>query len=253
MRCPSGGSVEPFVCPRQRAREKGRASSGRRGVLRMMLLRRSLLPRVASFRPLAPELGLVSHRRSFRIYTRTGDEGSTSLFNGQRRRKDDLVFTALGDSDELNAALGLASAHCEAGGSTRGLALIPQIGVVQSRLLDLGSAVATPRTQSSTKRLERTSFDDAGGSAAQLEEWIDAMDAELPPLRNFILPGGGLAAASLHVARAVCRRAERSVVPLVLDGECEDAVAIYLNRLSDYLFVASRYAADGETVYQKAL
>ena len=76
--------------------------------------------------------------------------------------------------------------------------------------------------------------------------------AQLPPLRNFILPGGGLAAASLHVARSVCRRAERAVVPLVRDGECESAAAMYLNRLSDYLFVAARYAADGDVVYQKA-
>ena len=93
--------------------------------------------------------------------------------------------------------------------------------------------------------------DDHGASTAELEQWIDALDAELPPLRNFILPGGGLAAASLHVARSVCRRAERSIVPLVLDGECEDAASIYLNRLSDYLFVAARYVAVGEVTYQK--
>ena len=189
--------------------------------------------------------------RGFKIYTKTGDQGNSSLFNGERRRKDDLVFAALGDSDELNAALGLAHAHCEADGGERAVVLLPQLGTVQSRLFDLGSAVATPRTQSSAARLERTAFDDHGASTAELEQWIDALDAELPPLRNFILPGGGLAAASLHVARSVRRRAERSIVPLVLDGECEDAASIYLNRLSDYLFVAARYVAVGEVTYQK--
>ena len=211
---------------------------------------------------LLPNCLAAPPHRTFKIYTKTGDEGESSLFNGQRRRKDDLVFAALGDSDELNAAIGLARAHCEAsavtGSSTesdflrRRMELVPQLSVVQSRLLDLGSAVATPLTQSSEKRLARTSFDDGGSSTALLEQWIDEMDAQLPPLRNFILPGGGLAAASLHVARSVCRRAERAVVPLVRDGECESAAAMYLNRLSDYLFVAARYAADGDVVYQKA-
>ena len=174
------------------------------------------------------------------------------LFNGERRRKDDMVFAALGDSDELNAALGLASAHCEADGGGRAALIVPHLCEVQSRLLDLGSAVATPRSQSSEKRLERTSFDANGDSTLQLEQWIDTLDAELPPLRNFILPGGGGAAASLHVARAVCRRAERSVVPLVLEGECDGAAQVYLNRLSDYLFTAARYVATDEVVYQKA-
>ena len=81
---------------------------------------------------------------------------------------------------------------------------------------------------------------------------MDAMDTELPPLKNFILPGGGVAASSLHVARAVCRRAERSVVPLVLDEECDPAAQIYLNRLSDYLFTAARFVSVEEVVYKKA-
>lgn len=178
------------------------------------------------------------------------------LFSGQRRRKDDTVFTALGDSDELNAAIGLAAAHCATSGGERGQSLLVQLQTVQSRLLDVGSAVATPRSESSSQRLERTSFDGDGGGSKTIEAWIDGMDAQLPPLRNFILPGGGVAAASLHSARAICRRAERSVVPLVLDGECDDAVAVYLNRLSDYLFVAARFVAaevaGGDVVYRKA-
>jgi len=191
---------------------------------------------------------------AFKIYTRTGDKGSSSLFNGERRRKDDLVFVALGDSDELNASLGLARANCGAHGGTRASHVISHLGLVQSRLLDVGSAIATPLTQSSEKRLARASFDDGGHSASELEAWMDVMDTDLPPLRNFILPGGGVPAASLHMARAVCRRAERAVVPLVLGGDCEDAVAIYLNRLSDYLFIAARYMAvdaGGDSVYQK--
>jgi cob(I)alamin adenosyltransferase len=174
-------------------------------------------------------------RRAFRIYTKTGDGGSSSLFNGQRVSKDDRVFAVLGDSDELNAAIGLARAHCEVDGRERAAAVVPQLSTVQSRILDVGSAVATPLTHSSEKRITRAAFDDGGFSTGQLEEWIDAFETELPPLRNFILPGGGVSASSLHVARAVCRRAERALVPLVRDGECEDAVAVYLNRLSDYL------------------
>ena len=134
--------------------------------------------------------------------------------------------------------------------------LLPHLSSIQSRLLDLGSAIATPLTQSSEKHLARTSFDDGGLSTAQLETWMDEMDEQLPQLRNFILPGGGLAGASLHAARSVCRRAERSIVPLVLDGECDSGVAKYVNRLSDYLFVAARYVAhdegkSGDAVYRK--
>lgn len=194
--------------------------------------------------------------RGFKIYTRTGDGGSSSLFNGERRSKNDLVFAALGDSDELNAAIGLARAHCEtspAGSSV--LQLLPQLDTVQSRLLDVGSAVATPASSSSEKQLERVRFGDDGESVLALEEWMDELDKELPPLRNFILPSGGPAAAALHLARAVCRRTERSVTPLVVAEECEPAVGIYLNRLSDYLFVAARFAAKQsgatETAYKK--
>lgn len=194
-------------------------------------------------------------RRGFKIYTRTGDAGSSSLFNGERRPKDHLIFCALGDTDELNAAIGLARAHVhvEAAAAAPLAPLLPQLDAVQSRLLDMGSAIATPRTNSSAKHLERTAFE---GSPEELERWMDAMDETLPPLRNFILPSGGVASASLHVARAVCRRAERSAVPLVAADECDANVATFLNRLSDYLFVAARFTAAGagypEVAYQKA-
>eukprot|EP00897_Mesotaenium_endlicherianum_P005994 jgi/Mesen1/5422/ME000269S04559 len=165
-----------------------------------------------------------------RVYTRTGDKGTSSLYSGERRSKDDEVFNTLGDVDELNSALG-------------------------SRLLDVGSAVATPLVTSSSRKVERARFDPTAVDA--LERWIDGMDDHLAPLRAFILPSGGLAGSHLHVARTLCRRAERSVVPLVAAGQVEDVVMRFLNRLSDYLFTAARYAAlktnQPETIYKKAL
>ena len=107
----------------------------------------------------------------------------------------------------------------------------------------MGSAVATPIPSSSETKLARTQF--GAAHAAALEAWIDAMTAALPPLAAFILPSGGLAAASLHVSRTVCRRAERSVVPLVAAQATDAAVGVYLNRLSDYLFTAARFAVGG--------
>lgn len=105
-------------------------------------------------------------------------------------------------------------------------------------------------------RIARTEFDKMGDLATELERWIDVMDDQLPPLRNFILPSGGRAASALHISRSVCRRAERSMVPLVKEQIAEESAARYLNRLSDFLFTAARYAAlkDGkqETIYKKS-
>eukprot|EP01094_Clydonella_sp_ATCC50884_P006519 TRINITY_DN1573_c1_g1_i1.p1 TRINITY_DN1573_c1_g1~~TRINITY_DN1573_c1_g1_i1.p1 ORF type:complete len:282 (+),score=82.53 TRINITY_DN1573_c1_g1_i1:49-846(+) len=184
-----------------------------------------------------------------RVYTRTGDKGQSSLFNGERRSKEDVVFDALGNTDELNAHLGLAREHCVKLDGP----LVERIEEIQSRLLDVGSAVATPLDSSSDKHIERAGFDAA--NVTRLEQWIDEMDGVLPPLRNFILPSGGVAASTLHVSRTVCRRAERSLVPLVRESRTPDAVLSYLNRLSDFLFVAARYVAmvEGkkEKVYKK--
>jgi ATP:cob(I)alamin adenosyltransferase len=115
-----------------------------------------------------------------------------------------------------------------------------QLAFIQSRLLDVGSAVATPVPSASGAKLARVAFDPA--HTAQLEAWIDAHSATLPALTNFILPSGGPASSFLHVARSTCRRAERSVVPLVRGEETDAPVAVFLNRLSDYLFVAARVA-----------
>lgn len=187
----------------------------------------------------------------FKIYTKTGDKGTSSLYSGERRRKDDAVFEALGDVDELNSALGVAHEYCSL--AKIGV-LCTQIEEIQSRLLDVGTAVATPLDKSSSRKVQRARFD--ASAVASLEKWIDEFDERLPPLRNFILPSGGLASSHLHVARTLCRRAERRVVPLVDEQHVEGVVAQYLNRLSDYLFTAARHAAAAaarpETVYKKA-
>ena len=226
-----------------------------------MLLRtasQSMLSVVARSTALRRAPALAAPARAFKVYTRNGDKGVSSLFNGERRPKSDLTFEALGNTDELNAAIGLATAHCQAlgtGGADLQTTLLPQLQTVQSCLLDIGSAVATPQSQSSSAQLERARFDAADDATASLERWIDAMDESLPELRNFILPGGGTVGTSLHLARAICRRTERSIVPLVEAGECDADVVVYVNRLSDYLFVAARYAAmltqSGETPYRK--
>eukprot|EP00967_Tisochrysis_lutea_P027279 scaffold31574_cov33-Tisochrysis_lutea.AAC.1 len=179
---------------------------------------------------LDPRRGWIRHLcgvRTTHVYTRTGDMGQSSLFNGERRHKDDPIFDALGSVDELNAAVGMAYVQCEAeyAGTTvdpsttpslgdKGLGwLLPQLKEIQMRLLDVGSLVATPLRTSPSERLNRVSFDGVS-EANKLERYIDAMDAQLPPLTVFILPGGGAPSASLHFARAVCRRAELTTASL---------------------------------------
>jgi cob(I)alamin adenosyltransferase len=144
-----------------------------------------------------------------RVYTRTGDKGKSSLFNGERRSKADHHFEVLGTVDELNSALGVAAAHA--------LPVDPDLAAelqqIQSLLLDLGSAVATPLPSSAPEQLARAAF--PGAHVDGLERRIDGLEAALPPLTEFILPGGTLTAAHLHVCRSVCRRAERTVVALL--------------------------------------
>lgn len=190
-----------------------------------------------------------SYTDKMKIYTRSGDAGQASLFNGQRAYKDEAVFHALGDVDELNSALGVAAAFLS------NEKLLQQIEDIQSRLLDVGSAVATPLQSSSEAKLQRTRFDGAV-FAGELESWIDDLQSHLPTLKNFILPSGGRASALLHHARSVCRRAERSIVVLSRQRTVDEEINMYINRLSDYLFTAARFialehGASPEVTYKK--
>jgi cob(I)alamin adenosyltransferase len=171
-----------------------------------------------------------------KIYTRSGDAGDTGLFGGPRVAKDDLRVEAYGAVDEANAALGEARARAAAAGDAEIEALL---AAAQDRLFTLGAELATP-PGAERARAALPPIDPAW--AAELEAAIDRWDGELPPLRQFVLPGGPPLATALHVARAVCRRAERRVVSLHRAAAVDPLVLAYLNRLSDFLFVAARIA-----------
>ena len=178
-------------------------------------------------------------------YTRGGDQGTSQLFNGERRSKTDDAFEALGTVDELCTVVGVAHAELMSNEQERYGELSEWLLEVMSRLFDLGTHVAKPKRQDEE---EDTSFqaDGVGGGFDQrhidlLEDWIDVMTDELPELDSFILPTGGKGAAHLHVARTVCRRAERRVVDLVQAGVCDPNSMRYLNRLSDFFFTAARW------------
>jgi cob(I)alamin adenosyltransferase len=168
-----------------------------------------------------------------KIYTRTGDEGETGLFGGPRVRKDAARVEAYGAVDELNAVLGVARAQLD------DAALAERLQAIQSALFDLGAELATPDVEDRAERGQVVARVE-GGAVAELEAWIDELESELEPLEYFILPGGDAAAAALHHARTVCRRAERRAVTLAgLEGVSAAALR-YLNRLSDLLFVLAR-------------
>ncbi|MFP4441128.1 MAG: cob(I)yrinic acid a,c-diamide adenosyltransferase [Chloroflexaceae bacterium] len=164
-----------------------------------------------------------------KIYTKTGDKGETGLFGGERVSKDALRVRAYGEVDELNAMLGVVRTH----------GLDPQLDAaliqVQNELFVLGSDLATP---GEAKYIPRMSEEPVG----RLEQEIDQFETELEPLKNFILPGGTPAGAYLHLARTICRRAERSVVTLNSQEMINQAALHYLNRLSDWLFTLARLA-----------
>jgi len=169
-----------------------------------------------------------------KIYTKTGDRGDTGLFGGGRVPKNHPRVAAYGDVDELNAVLGLVIA-------TEPLPRIDDVLLpIQRDLFAIGALLATPNQEKMRQHLEKAQIGDS--RISELERAIDAGDDELEPLRSFILPGGTQKAASLHVARTVCRRAERSVVGLAAETEIPELVVIYLNRLSDLLFTLARVA-----------
>ena len=169
-----------------------------------------------------------------RIYTRTGDDGTTSLGSGARRKKYDLRVTAYGTLDELNAVLGLTRLHTEGD-------LDAALGRIQNDVFDVEADLSLAEKGPGGARLTVTDT-----QVQWLEREIDRLNAELAPLKSFILPGGSAASAWLHLARTVCRRAERIMVELKdQTGEDVSAASLkYVNRLSDYLFVAGRHAND---------
>ncbi|XP_006784291.1 corrinoid adenosyltransferase [Neolamprologus brichardi] len=180
-----------------------------------------------------------------KIYTKTGDKGFSSTFTGERRPKEDHIFEALGNTDELSSAIGLAREFCLDKRHT----FTHQLDKIQCVLQDVGSNIATPQSSARESHIKRTKF--IAQPIVDLETWIDEFTEELPPLTSFILPSGGKSSAALHLARTVCRRAERSVAPIVRSGEADPDVAKFLNRLSDYLFTVARYASMKEGSEEK--
>jgi cob(I)alamin adenosyltransferase len=169
-----------------------------------------------------------------KIYTKTGDQGETSLFGGGRVRKDHPRTVAYGDVDELNSAIGLARATAPAE------LFDDLLQAIQRDLFSVGGRLATPRPEKVAKKMEKAVLPPE--RAAALELVMDDAEAELPPLQAFVLPGGTPKAAVLHLARTICRRAERSVVHLAGEDEVPPEILIYLNRLSDLLFTLARLA-----------
>jgi cob(I)alamin adenosyltransferase len=170
-----------------------------------------------------------------RIYTRTGDDGTTALGSGARRKKYDLRIDAYGTVDEVNAVIGLVRLH------TAGSVLDAALGRIQNDLFDVEADLCLAEKGPGGARLTVTD-----AQVAWLESEIDRLNADLEPLKSFILPGGSPASAYLHLARTVCRRAERIMVALKdkKGEEVSESSLKYINRLSDYLFVAGRYAND---------
>lgn len=167
-----------------------------------------------------------------KIYTRTGDEGQTSLFGGGRVAKDDARVSAYGTVDELNAVLGWSLTQLS------DATVRERIEGLQHDLFALGAELATPPSRGGRRRPRTPGV--PVRRVEEMERWIDEADEELPELRAFVLPGGSAGAAALHVARTVCRRAERSVVRLSAVETVDGAITTYLNRLSDLLFTFAR-------------
>lgn len=170
---------------------------------------------------------------AFRIYTKTGDRGTTGLYGGGRVRKDDPRVEAYGSVDELNATLGVALS------TVADEEIRAALRKLQDELFTLGGELATPDPEAAAKQLRPVGDEEIGW----MERLMDRIDAEVPPLRKFVLPGGHAGAAHLHLARTVCRRAERRVLSLSDHAPVRDGVLVYLNRLSDLLFMLARLQA----------
>lgn len=176
-----------------------------------------------------------------KIYTRTGDDGTTGLVDGSRRSKADARMQAIGDVDEANSALGIAIVALERSGGDA--ALISGLRRIQNDLFDLGADIATPGSDFTPGDM---ALRIVAGQVDWLEAAIDAANEQLTPLTSFILPGGSEAAAAMHLARAITRRAERSMVAAAADESLNPQALAYINRLSDYLFVLCRLINAGQ-------
>lgn len=169
-----------------------------------------------------------------KIYTKTGDKGETGLFTGKRVPKNSPYIEGYGNVDELNSAIGLAIAL------VKDLEIVEILKQIQKQLFGVGADLATAfddKKAKAAKHIQRITNNDVEG----LERIIDRLEERLPRLTKFVLPGGSRSAATLHLARTICRRAERSVTALYLKKKANPAVLTYLNRLSDFLFVLARY------------
>lgn len=185
-----------------------------------------------------------------KIYTKTGDQGETSLGSGVRLAKNSARVTAYGEVDELNAVLGLCRALIINYKLliTDGDFLAKILHELQKDLMIVGADLASPsNVKVGGKTVPRVSND----HVQKLEQWIDEIESQLDPLTSFILPGGSILASQLHVARAVCRRAERGVVGLMQTEKLPASLVVYLNRLSDLLFVMARFANKCEKVAEE--
>ena len=175
---------------------------------------------------------------TFKIYTKTGDKGETSLYGGNRVSKASARVESYGTIDELNSFIGLAKAEIT------DEKVLNQLQKIQFDLFTVGSEAATPTDKMLLSNgKSRLDLIISETEITELEQWMDGFDAELEPLKFFILPNGGKAAASLHVCRTVCRRAERAIVFLNETEEVRPELIKYLNRLSDYLFILARYVS----------
>lgn len=176
-----------------------------------------------------------------RIYTKTGDKGKTSLFDGTRVRKDNIRVDTYGILDELNSIVGVCVSMLE--GNTKFIVLTQELQLIQNDLFDMGAMLADLHTDTSKEKKQHRYL---RLRVKQMEKHIDRYTATLPQQRTFILPGGGSTGAFLHVARTICRRAERRITTLAAEESIVPELIVYINRLSDYLFAASRFVNHSE-------
>lgn len=176
---------------------------------------------------------MIADNMKSQLYTGTGDQGLTSLVGGERVKKNSLRLDAYGTIDELSSSLGMVAADNECTAEVKG-----QIGEVQNELFNIGAYLATA-APNETEHPCRSLAD--GSKIKELEEWIDSLDEQTPKIRAFVLPGGSKTAAECHMARTICRRAERAILALADEEYVDPTLIRYINRLSDYLFIAARF------------